>query len=186
MVVGEIVNTVRRHVVAVSVVVLAGAPASAPAQSAIRMGTHQGMYVARESASNLLCGATQSWVSLTVIRRVTLQPMTFTFPARIVVTKEARIRALDAALCGLPIMPRGTIACPSDNGVIYSLRFAGGSDTSSSVVVVDPGGCRTVTGVGPVRWAINRPSFWLAFGMAIGVRGASNATFYGTIGPSRN
>ena len=64
----------------------------------------------------------------------------------------ARARAVAAAVCGLPAMPRVVMNCPADLGVSYRLSFAAGS-RGFPVVTVSAGGCTGVAGAGPVRSA---------------------------------
>ncbi len=132
--------------------------------------------------STALC-STQVGVTRLVVNRVTSLPrnhLRFAFPAGITVSSPARARAVAAAVCGLPLMPRGPMSCPVDLGLGYRLSFAAGS-RSFPVVTVTPGGCGGVAGAGPERWTARSPGFWtvLAHGMGLAhgtaLRGTSPA-----------
>jgi hypothetical protein len=102
----------------------------------------------------------------------------FGFPARLQITVPARARALATAICGLPRFPRNRVFhCPIDLGIRYQVRFFG----DIGLVKIDPGGCETVTGAGPVRWASRTPRFWQGFGRALGFEQATRATFAGRL-----
>jgi hypothetical protein len=101
----------------------------------------------------------------------------FEFPARVQITSPARARLLATAICELPRFPSGVVfSCPADLGVIYRVRFG-----DEGRVSIDPGGCENVTGAGSVRWAARSPRFWPEFGRALGLRGATRATFAGEL-----
>lgn len=79
-------------------------------------------------------------------------------------------------------MPNGVISCPADVGMHYTLKFVVGEAVSahySRLVVVDPSGCHTVTGLGAVRSATNQ--LWPVLGAALGLRHATGATFGGKL-----
>jgi hypothetical protein len=88
-------------------------------------------------------------------------------PRGITITDIPRVRALAAALCALPPMPRG-LQCPADFGGVSRLVFAaGGRDFQP--VRVQLSGCRAVAGIGPTRSWSRAPRFGrLLTGMAGG------------------
>jgi hypothetical protein len=111
----------------------------------------------------------------------------FRFPAHVAVTNQTRIRALVAALSGLPRLPNGVFACPLDIFLRYTLRFET-VDAQSQVrivarVIADPYGCETVTGLGFPRSAARSSGFWRVLGEAVGVSHATVATFQGRASP---
>ncbi len=119
-----------------------------------------------------------------VVSRVSALPpnhLHFAFPAAITVTSPGRARAVAAAVCGLPLMPRVVMNCPADFGISYRLSFAAGS-TTFPVVTASAGGCSGVAGAGPARSAARSPGFWAVLARAMGVsaagmlRGASPGT----------
>lgn len=74
------------------------------------------------------------------------------------VTSSAQVHALARALCALPRLPRGPLNCPALFPGSYQFFFTA-SGRRLPAVVVQETGCRTVTGLGPVRWA-EQPGFW--------------------------
>jgi hypothetical protein len=108
-----------------------------------------------------LCAAVSEVDSLTVTRGGAGQAshFRFRFPRQIVVTRPQRARTVARAVCVLPRMPRGILACPADFGISYRLEFAA-ARRRLAVVTVDPGGCGRVAGAGPARWAEKSPGFW--------------------------
>ena len=126
----------------------------------------------------------QAAVTRLVVSRISALPpnhLHFGFPAAITVASPGRARAVAAAVCGLPPMPRVVMNCPADFGVSYRLSFAAGS-TTFPVVTASAGGCSGVAGAGPVRSAGRSPGFWAVLARAMGVsaaavlRGASPGT----------
>jgi hypothetical protein len=73
-------------------------------------------------------------------------------PRGITVSDPARVQALAAALCRLPAMPQTPVNCPMDTGGGYRLAFAAGG-RAYPPVTVETSGCRSVSGLGPVRLA---------------------------------
>jgi hypothetical protein len=67
-------------------------------------------------------------------------------------------RALAKALCGLPTMTGGILHCPKMGATSVRLSFTAGSRVLP-VVIVQPSGCLTVTGAGPVRSAARSSAF---------------------------
>jgi hypothetical protein len=94
-------------------------------------------------------------------------------PGGVTVTDPARVRAVASALCGLPRMPHGVVNCPLDTGGGYRLFFSAGGRTFPPVMV-EATGCRSVTGLGPVRTASG--SFWTTLHKELGVRSSPPAT----------
>ena len=128
----------------------------------------------RSSGGPGLCSE-QASVTRLVVSRASALPrnhLHFAFPAGITVRSPARARAVAAAVCGLPVMPRGPMSCPADWGLSYRLSFAAGT-RSFPVVTVAAGGCAAVTGAGPVRWTARSPRFWTVLAQAMRVSAPS-------------
>ena len=128
----------------------------------------------RSSSGSDLCSK-QASVTRLVVSRVSALPQNhlhFAFPAGTTVRSPAQARAVAAAVCGLPAMPRGPMSCPADWGLSYRLSFAAGT-RSFPVVTAAAGGCAAVTGAGPVRWTVRSPGFWTVLAHAMGVSAAS-------------
>jgi hypothetical protein len=83
--------------------------------------------------------------------------------------REPWVRALAAALCALPLMPRG-LHCPAALGGEVLLRFAAGGQDFRAVRIQNSG-CRIVTGVGPTRWWSESPQFGQLLSRRVGGRG---------------
>ncbi len=145
--------------------------AARPASQASPAATGPGSSGARGGAA--LC-PDRAAVTRLVVSRVNALPQNhlhFAFPAAITVASPARARAVAAAVCGLPAMPRVVMNCPADLGVSYRLSFAAGS-TTFPVVTASAGGCSGVAGAGPVRSAGRSPGFWAVLARAMGISGA--------------
>lgn len=136
------------------------------------------------AASSALCGSKLGVRRLTV-RRTDAFPqnrMRFSFPNQVTVTGVPEVTAAARALCSLPAMPRGTLHCPADFGIVYNLNFYAGKRLIA-VVEVDASGCQTVSGLGHERWAARSPGFWRALGRSMKLPSPSYATFRGS-GPN--
>jgi hypothetical protein len=84
----------------------------------------------------------------------------------LVVQGAGPARALAKALCGLPAMAGGILHCPKLSAASIRLAFTAGGRVLPAVLV-QPSGCLTVTGAGPVRSAARSSSFLkLLTGMA--------------------
>jgi hypothetical protein len=128
----------------------------------------------RSSGGPGLCSE-QASVTRLVVSRASALPrnhLHFAFPAGITVRSPAHARAVAAAVCGLPVMPRGPMSCPADWGLSYRLSFAAGTK-GFPVVTVAAGGCAAVTGAGPVRWTARSPRFWTVLAQAMRVSAPS-------------
>jgi len=128
----------------------------------------------RSSGGPGLCSE-QASVTRLVVSRASALPrnhLHFAFPAGITVRSPAQARAVAAAVCGLPVMPRGPMSCPADWGLSYRLSFAAGTK-GFPVVTVAAGGCAAVTGAGPVRWTARSPRFWTVLAQAMRVSAPS-------------
>jgi hypothetical protein len=89
-------------------------------------------------------------------------------PGGITFSDPARVRALAAGLCALPLMRHGPLlSCPADFGGAFRLVFAAGQ-RGFSPVVVQGSGCRIVTGVGPARSWSRSPQFKRLLGQVTG------------------
>ena len=87
------------------------------------------------------------------------------------VTDPVKVQRLYNTLQALPDMPRGTMSCPIDFGVLYQLTFYGPA-TQPVRVDVQPGGCEGVNFVGtsgPLKWLARTPQFWAQFADTLGV-----------------
>jgi hypothetical protein len=90
------------------------------------------------------------------------------FPNLVAVASPAHAREVARALCALPAMPRGIYSCPAlFPGTTYELTFTA-DGRRFAPVTIDATGCETVTGVGPVRRALD-PGFWRVLSVAAGV-----------------
>jgi hypothetical protein len=128
-----------------------------------------------------LCAAATKVDSLTVQRTDALpgNHTRFTFPATAKVSSATAAQSVAQSLCGLPSVPRKTVACPADFGVTYHLTFAAGSQHFAPVTV-NAGGCELVTGLGTVRRATTAEILWRTLGIAIGIPHPDSASFRGT------
>jgi len=76
----------------------------------------------------------------------------------IVVKGAGPARALAKAVCGLPAMTGAILHCPKLGATSVRLSFIA-SGRVLPVVIVQPAGCLTVTGAGPVRSAARSSAF---------------------------
>ena len=91
-------------------------------------------------------------------------------PSRgITITDAPQVRALAAALCALPRMPRG-LQCPADFGGMSRLVFASGG-REFPAVRIQLSGCRAVAGIGPTRSWSRSPRFGQLLTGAVGGKG---------------
>ncbi len=94
-------------------------------------------------------------------------------PAGLTISDPGRVRAVAAALCGLPAMPHTQVQCPADFGSGYRLAFSA-AGRPFPLVVVKTTGCRSVSGLGPARTTSG--SFWSLLRREIGTsRGAGGS-----------
>ncbi|MHB8456327.1 MAG: hypothetical protein ACYDBS_01345 [Acidimicrobiales bacterium] len=138
----------------------------------------------KPSSAAQLCQSTQN-VDRLVVQRSDAFPqnhMHFSFPSELTVSKASAVRNAARALCALPRMPSGAIACPADFGISYRLAFYVGNK-ALPVVGVDAAGCQEVRGAGAVRWVARSPGFWHTLGTAMGLPRPGYSTFRGT-GPN--
>jgi hypothetical protein len=101
----------------------------------------------------------------------------YAFPVHVTVASRADARAVATAICALPRLSGG-LHCPADFTLSYAIRF-NSSRTNVGPVRLDPFGCQTVAGAGPVRWAARSPALWRTLGRAIGIPTATVVTFQG-------
>ena len=90
-------------------------------------------------------------------------------PRGITITDTPRVRALAAALCALPRMPRG-LQCPANFGGMSRLVFASGG-REFPPVRIQLSGCRAVAGIGPTRSWSRSPRFGQLLTGAVGGKG---------------
>jgi hypothetical protein len=88
----------------------------------------------------------------------------FEYPAG-TVTDPAAARSVAEAVCGLPVMTSGAVACPVDTFLRYRLVFSVGA-RKLPPVSVDPAGCQIVRGLGKPRTVARSAGFWRALGNA--------------------
>jgi hypothetical protein len=175
-----------KGIVAISSVLLALVVPATTVFAATSAYQHHSAESSRPDVANRIsvCSLVTSVNRLTVTRNRPLNHETFTFPATVKSTNTSRIRALAKALCALPVIPTGVIACPADLGVRYTLNF--GSSTAKTPspinpVIVASTGCQFVTGISRTRWVERTPAFWPVLGAAIGLPRATEATFRGKL-----
>ena len=94
-------------------------------------------------------------------------------PRGITISDPARVRAIAAALCGLPAMTHTPVNCPMDTGGGYRLAFSAAGRTFPPVVI-EATGCRSVSGLGPVR--VTSGPFWTTLHKELGTSGGGGAT----------
>jgi hypothetical protein len=74
-----------------------------------------------------------------------------------VISDPSRVGRVARTLCEFPVQPAGVFNCPADFGIDDSLTFYA-ADRQSVRVLVDPSGCRLVTGLGgPARATATSP-----------------------------
>jgi hypothetical protein len=88
-------------------------------------------------------------------------------PAGITFRDPARVQAVAAALCALPAAGPVPAGCPADFGGSYRLVFTAGQQAYPPVVIKATG-CRTVSGLGPVR--TTSAAFWALLAKKLGTR----------------
>jgi hypothetical protein len=91
-------------------------------------------------------------------------------PRGVTITDTPQVRALAAALCALPPMPRGAQQCPADFGGVSRLVFASGG-REFQPVRIQLSGCRTVAGIGPTRSWSQSPGFGHLLTRTVGGKG---------------
>lgn len=127
-----------------------------------------------------VCKVATEVASLRVQRGKLLNPTSFSFPSVVFVDVAAQARWVAKALCSLPRMTTGTVACPADFGLRYRLSF-----TTPKVVVtpvtIAPSGGEVVNGLPGVRWIVRSPGFWRVLGSAMRLHQATVATFNGKL-----
>ena len=92
--------------------------------------------------------------------------ISFPFPVQVSSVNATDIAAVAAAACDQPVGPAGDYNCPADFGVSYAVTFMAGAVVVGTITA-DPGGCTSLTGLGPPRWA--GPSFWRSLAVALGL-----------------
>ncbi len=131
-------------------------------------------------AGPALCAGLSQLTSLTVTRVVSLpNHLHFPFPPVVKISDPAQVRAVAAAACPLPQLPRVMMTCPADLGVSYRLAFAA-PGRGYPVLTAAAGGCAKLVGLDVTRQAV--PGFWVLLGRAIGLPAAARAAFGGTPG----
>ena len=128
-----------------------------------------------------LCRSIPSLSTLTVNRSVFApnQPVQFTFPATVTVSNETQVQIVAKALCKLPHISR-TTNCPSGppQPFWYDFTFLGQGKTFPLVRLI-LNGCDAVQGLIKGQWVLQSPKFWRTLGTAMGLKGATQATFAG-------
>jgi hypothetical protein len=119
---------------------------------------------------------------LIVTRQAPGKQFHFTFPAVVTVTNAAAALAVATSACALPDVPKGVRHCPAEFAISYHLVFwvLGQKGPGDDLVIVNPTGCQSITGLGAVRTTSFGASFYQLLGNAMGLRNASYRTFVGT------
>ena len=91
-------------------------------------------------------------------------------PRGVTITDTPQVRALAAALCALPPMPRGVQPCPADFGGVSRLVFASGG-REFQPVRIQLSGCRAVAGIGTTRSWSQSPGFGRLLTRTVGGKG---------------
>jgi len=149
----------------------AGSGPGSPRASAPEAGSPSAASASRGTGSGALCRDVATVTSLEITRAPTFRVpgLRTGYPFQVPVTSPPRARAVARALCGLPVLPPGILHCPAMFvGTTYLLRFTVDGRLLPAVTI-EATGCRTVTGVGPVRRA-TAPGFWRVLTEAIGRR----------------
>jgi hypothetical protein len=170
----------RLLAIPVAVIAVIGIGVGAMAASGqARLDGAAGLPPAAGSTSGI-CGEVTSVTSAVVHRTVAFPSnhSRFSFPAEVRIPSEAAAQGVARLLCALPAFPNGVRFCPIDLGIDYHIDFT--LKVSSVSVVVNPGGCESVTGAISTRSA-GSPSLWSGLGSAMGLNDATSATFAGSI-----
>jgi hypothetical protein len=124
----------------------------------------------RASAGVALCRGLPHLTRVTVTRPTSLHVLepAMVLPRGLIVRTPHLVRELAAALCGLPVMPRGPVSCPAQFDGSLRLAFAAGARPFRPVIV-QMSGCRVVGGLGPAR-AVPSAAFWRTLGKDLGLR----------------
>lgn len=135
------------------------------------------------AGSAALCQAAGTVTGLRIVREGTVRPVPASsqtvVPNEVTVSRPAEVRAAARALCALPVMPKAVFSCPAGwDGTTYKLYFTAGG-RSLPTVEIEATACETIRGVGPVRWAPDRPGFWRVLATAAGVRRPGQSVFSG-------
>jgi hypothetical protein len=109
-----------KGIVAISSVLLALVVPATTVFAATSAYQHHSAESSRPDVANRIsvCSLVTSVNRLTVTRNRPLNHETFTFPATVKSTNTSRIRALVKALCALPVIPTGVIACPAGQDTV--------------------------------------------------------------------
>lgn len=94
-------------------------------------------------------------------------------PAGVTIRDPATVQAVAAALCALPAVGAGPVNCPAAFGGAYRLVFAA-SGQSYPPVLIKATGCRTVSGLGPVR--ATSGAFWALLARELGTYHATGGS----------
>jgi len=128
---------------------VAAGPASQPAAGASTAAAGTGS----PSAAVPLCADASHLDRLVVVvlsSGLLRTPFREALPAGITITDPAKVRAMAAALCALPVLVPNHMQCPQIRGYGYRLTFAAAGRTFRPVLVQLS--ChRSVSGLGPVR-----------------------------------
>jgi hypothetical protein len=158
-------------VIAVSAVVVLAACGSTVAGGAAAGGTGHSTgpaAVAGTPTGAPLCAAAQQVDR--VVATLPASHLSQTPPGGVTVTDTPQVRALAAALCALPPMPRGVQQCPADFGGVSRLVFASGG-RQFQPVRIQLSGCRAVAGIGPTRSWSQSPGFGQLLTRTVGGKG---------------
>ena len=101
-------------------------------------------------------------------------------PGGVTIRDAAKVQAVASALCGLPVMPSGTVQCPADLGGSSRFVFSAARQ-SFPPVTAKPTGCRLVSGLGPARLA--SAAFWVLLRKELGTSHPVSGTSSGPVAP---
>jgi hypothetical protein len=66
-------------------------------------------------------------------------------------------------------------------GDSHTIRTFSAGTAAAPAMRVDPAGCESVTGLGPVRTLVRRASFWTVLGTAMKLPDPAQGVFFGTL-----
>lgn len=136
---------------------------------------------ARSNQVAYLCHVIPRVDRLIITRHAPGNQFHFTFPVVVTVTNAAAAREVATSACALPDVPTGVRHCPAGFAVSYHLIFwvQGQKGPGADLIVVNPTGCQSVTGLGPARTTSFGAGFYQLLGTAMGLKNASYRTFVG-------
>jgi hypothetical protein len=134
----------------------------------------------RSAGRGTLCASVLDRLTVSRVNSLPGNRPHFSFPATVQVDAAAQAQAVARALCSIPPLRSGDLACPADFGIVYRLDFASAGERLPEVTI-RAGGCQTVAGAGLSGSAISSPAFWTVLGTAMGLKGPGHPAFAGTM-----